>query len=322
MAEQFLEEIYADAKVIDNLYETIAFIARTDYYNARISFNSAMDRLEILLGEYAKEDAKAANELQDCALDIIDKWGNWSYMSGKIRGTLIPQVYKYMALSATIDVEEGNYEIKSSDSGFLTVKDVSTNMFLHDIHDPMQEAGDIADMLYRPWTEKYILYGCGLGYLAYKLWKKSGEAAKIVIYEDDETLLDYARHYGVLDWIDEDALEIISIPDPLKTIEVFSKEVDFRDKTKVCYVTQYKKNKYRLAHDGKFLALVYNIEYFWISYGVNETNLWKNKKLESTAFPELKRKLASENWIVVAAGPSLNYSMDLMDLNQLYPIPY
>ncbi len=172
MAEKFLEEIYADALVLDDLRECLSFMARTDYYNARLFFNKGMARLEIMLAKYAIENPDSANEIQDFALDIIDKWGEWSYISGMIRGKLIPMIYEYMKRFCTIDVEEGNFLLKSSDSGFLTMKDIEENMFIHDIHDPMLEAGDVADMLYHPLIEDYVLYGCGLGYLPYKLWTK------------------------------------------------------------------------------------------------------------------------------------------------------
>ncbi len=312
MAEKFLEEIYADALVLDDLRECLSFMARTDYYNARLFFNKGMARLEIMLAKYAIENPDSANEIQDFALDIIDKWGEWSYISGMIRGKLIPMIYEYMKRFCTIDVEEGNFLLKSSDSGFLTMKDIEENMFIHDIHDPMLEAGDVADMLYHPLIEDYVLYGCGLGYLPYKLWTKTGGAAHIVIYEDDKRILEYAKHYGVLDWIDEKNIEVRNAPDYLDVIQSFSKEVDFRNKKKTCYVTPYKKNKYKNAYGGQFLALVYRMEYFWVSYGVSATNIWKNRKLKSLTFSQLKEKLFAEKWVVAAAGPSLNYSMDFI----------
>lgn len=315
MAEQFLEEIYADAKVIDDFRESIAYIARTDYDNARLALNRGMDQLEHILGKYAEENPTAANKIQNCALDIINKWGDWSYLSGRLRGILIPLIYEYMSLFTSIDVEDGNYLLQSSDSGFLTLKDLEENEFLHDIHDPMQEAGDIADMLLNPWIEEYVIFGCGLGYLPYKLWKKTGEAAKIIIYEDNEKIIDYARHYGVLDWIDKNNLDIRCLADYEMTIKEFSKEVDFNNKSRLSYVTPYKKKKYKFAFDGQFLALVYRIEYFWVSRGVNETNYWKNRQLNFISLNDMRNKLHGDSWIVVAAGPSLNYSMDFIKDN-------
>ncbi len=312
MAEQFLEEIYADAKVIDELWECIGFIARTDYKSARIKFNTAMEHVESILEKYAVENVKSANYIQNCAIDIIDSWGNWGHVTGAVRGKLIQGLFEYMSQFCTIDVEEDGIRISSADSGFLTLEDLQENMFLHDTHDPMRESGEIAEMLYDPKTEKYILFGCGLGYLGYKLWEKSGEAAQIVMYEDDDRIVNYARHYGVLDWIDEDCLQIRCIPNINKAIEEFYKEIDLTDEKRVTYVTPYKKKKYKDAYNGKFLALVYRIEHVWISRDVNEINIWKNRKLVHEPFKTFYQKLKSDTWIVVAAGPSLNYNMDFI----------
>ncbi len=315
MAEQFLEEIYRDAIVTSELRDTVAYIARTDYYNARAVFNNAMSRMENMLERYANDDPVAANRLQDSALKAINAWGEFSLVTGVINGELLPQIYEYLKGFNPIDVEDGNYLLKSSASGFLTVKDVESNEFLHDIFDPMLEAEKITDVLYNPWAEKYIIFGGGLGYLPYRLWKRSGEAAKIIVFEDDEKIIEYARHYGVLDWIDGESLDVRYIPDINMAIVSFYKEVDLEDKSRVTYVTPYKKKKYKDAYNGSFLALVYRIEHTFVSYGINETNLWENRKLPSVPFKDLFESINGDTWIVVAAGPSLNYNMDFVKEN-------
>lgn len=315
MAEQFIEEIYRDAILTSQLREVELYIARTDYYNARALFNKAMSQLEDMLLRYAKENPESAYILQDCALSTVNSWGNFSYMTGVINRELLPLIYEYMKKYNSIEVEDGGYLLKSTDSGFLTIQDTETGEFLHDTYDPMIEAEKVVDVLYDPRVEKFVLYGSGLGYLAYKLWKKSGEATKITIIEDDSQIIEYARHYGVLDWIDEGCLDIWCIPDANKAIEAFYKEVDLTDESRVTYVTPYKKKKYKEAYGGKFLALVYRIEHIWVSRGINDTNLWKNRKLQHRSFGEFYEKLKGDEWIVVAAGPSLNYSMDFIKEN-------
>ncbi len=312
MAEQFLEEIYTNSMMIDDLRQCVNLVAKTDYYNARIMVNRAMSQLETSLEQYAKEDPSSANRIQSAAIKAVESWGNWSYMTGTINGELIPLLYEYMKLFNTIEVEDRGYLLQSTDSGFLTIKDIAADVYIHDTFDPMLEAEKTAEVIYSPKVEKYIFLGCGLGYLAYKIWKKSDEAAEIIIFEDDKNIIEYAEHYGVLGWIDKSFLDVRYESDQNKLIEAFYKEVDLTDESKVTFVTPYKKKKYKDAYGGKFLALTYRIEYVWISREVTETNLWKNRRLRSVPFNKLYQRLNSDEWVVVAAGPSLNYSMDFI----------
>ena len=157
MAEQFLEKIYADSIIIDQLRECLRLIARYDDRQTMKKYNQAMAGLERLMDEYAQGDPKAATSIQNDALRILEHWDDIAYVTGVIEGGIIPKLYRYMSFFTDIEVEDEGYLLKSSDSGFLTLRSPDTGFFMHDVHDPMQEAGRIADIIYKPEMEHIII---------------------------------------------------------------------------------------------------------------------------------------------------------------------
>ncbi len=315
MAENFIEEIYADSKIIDTLREFIRLISKSDLQKARFVFNKAAVELERLLPEYAKADVSAANELQASAQKIGENWEDVSHITGVINGEVIPKLYKYMSNFAGIEVEENGFCIKSSDSGFLTIKDLKSGLFLHDTHDPMEEAGRIADVIYRPEMEEIHIFGCGLGYLPYKIWDRSGGAVDVYVYEDEEALVGYADAYGVLSWIDEKNLSVITGNDENQVIDKFFSEVEFDSKKKCIYITPSKRRKYYEKFDGNFEYIAATLAYSWSLGDSLAIHYWKNKKRPSVSFTELQKKLLGDEWIVVAAGPSLDDNLEFIREN-------
>ncbi len=315
MAEDFIEEIYQDAIITDKLRECVKIITKGDTRKARNIYNSAVGQIEKILVKYAEADAAKANKLQDTVLEINSNWGNHCVVTGLITGKLIPQMYEYMSAYNDIDVEDNGYELKSSDSGFLTVKKSGTGEFLHDIHDPLEEAGRIADVIYNPKVEEIYLFGTGLGYLPYKIWEISGGAVKVHVYEECKEMITYAFHYGVLSWIEPSSLEVVTEDDENELLIKFMDIVEFDDPGKKIYISSEKRNKYYSAFAGNFEYIAAVLSYSWNLSGTVEINYWKNSKISSVSFDKFKAEMADEEWIVVAAGPSLNYCLDFIKEN-------
>lgn len=312
MAEQFLEKIYSDAMIIDRLRECIRLLAAYDNREAIKAFNVAMAGLQNVLHEYAQADVSKANKIQADAISITQNWDDISSTVGIITGKLIPELYEYMSNFTDIDVEDQGHLIKSSDSGFLTLKSADTGRFLHDIHDPMEEAGRIADKIYDAAMEKFIIFGCGLGYLPYKIWERSGGAISVIIYEENAEIIEYAKRYGVLAWISEESLEIVHDSDEMSLMGRFLDNVKFDDPKRCIYISSEKKWKYRGAFDGKFDYIAAILQYDWELGDTVKINLWKNVALPSSSFDKLKDVLEGEEWIVVAAGPSFDENTGFM----------
>lgn len=312
MAEQFLEKIYADSIIIDQLRECLRLIARYDDRQTMKKYNQAMAGLERLMDEYAQGDPKAATSIQNDALRILEHWDDIAYVTGVIEGGIIPKLYRYMSFFTDIEVEDEGYLLKSSDSGFLTLRSPDTGFFMHDVHDPMQEAGRIADIIYKPEMEHIIIFGCGLGYLPYKIWERSQGAVKITIYEEDEKILSYAKSYGVLSWIDEKNLEIICDPDPVKVIKLFVDNIDYVSKEKCIYISYEKKVKFKGIADGQFDYVAALVQYNWELGDAVKINIWKNKKSKQISYDELRQRVDKKEWVMVAAGPSLDDNIEFL----------
>lgn len=312
MAEQFLEKIYSDAMIIDKLRECVKYLAAYDNREAMKVFNTAMADLQGVLQEYARADLTKANRLQSYALGVTGNWDDIASTVGTITGKIIPELYEYMSNFTDIEVEDHGHLLKSSDSGFLTIKSADTGRFLHDIHDPMEEAGRIADQIYDAAMEKLIIFGCGLGYLPYKIWERSGGAISVIIYEENPEIIEYAKNYGVLSWIDEGSLKIVHDPDSASLIGKFLDDVEFDDPKRCIYITSEKKWKHRGAFDGQFDYIAAILQYGWELGDTLKINLWKNLALPSVSFAELGKKLGRDEWVVVAAGPSFDENTDFM----------
>ena len=316
MAEDFIEEIYQKSVVPDTLRECIRFFNRSDYPKAKEIYNGAVSVIEKLLPEYAAFDRESAVKLQDAAVEIGGHFGDVSFATGTINGKLIPEMYRYLAHFADIEVEDRGYLLKSTDSGFLTVKDPSANLFLHDIHDPMEEAGRIADIIYDAKMEEVYIFGCGLGYLPYKIWSRSGEAVRITVFEESPEIIEYARQYGVLDWIDNRFLTVISDKDENKVVGKFLDIVDFDDDRKCIYISPQKRSRFFKSFDGNFEYIAATLAYKWGLDDVVKINYWKNRQHSYGTLEKLKKELWGDEWIVVAAGPSLDYCMDYIRDNK------
>ena len=58
--------------------------------------------------------------------------------------------------------------------------------------------------------DRYLVWGCGLGYQVYQLYRYSQGTIPIMLYETDSNVLEYAKEYGVLSWIPDDLIQIKS----------------------------------------------------------------------------------------------------------------
>ena len=304
MAEQFLEEIYQKALIIQQLREYIKFTYDGCPRDARRLYNQAACGIEGILAELEQADPALANELVQAAVDVRDHYENDSYAVSIVEGRLLPALFQYMQYYADIDVTEGKYRLYSAKTGFLTVCDTETGRLFHNEYDPLWEAERIAASIYEPKKECYHILGVGLGYLPYQLWRQSEGAVKLVIYEEDETILSYARIYGVLDWIAEDALEIVYEKDPERLEAIFAKAVENEDSA--FYISPWKMEQYKETQNGKIRVLGTNALLERSTRFRTAVNLRKNQKHLQISLEEIKSQLCYKEWIVVSAGPSLD----------------
>ena len=312
MTEQWLKEIYDQGHIIQELHETVRFLHEGNWRESRAVYNTAAAHLEELIAEVAKSDVNTANKIQDCAVSVMDAWGDPHLSAGRIESVLIPALFEYMHNFTDISVEENGYMLKSAESGFLTVKDLDLGQYLHDTHDPLFEAFELADRLYDAEMQTFRILGSGLGYLGYTLWRRSDRAMKICVYEEDPVILDYADHFGVLSYIDQGCLEVITDKSMQKLGERFLNDIRNDKNGNGRFVTAWKARKYAGVCNGLITRLNLTDDSNRMIRKISTINLWKNRLLPSISPDKLKESFIGDEWLVVAAGPSFDDNLDLI----------
>lgn len=311
MAEQFIEDIYHDAMIIEYIKEYIYLISCDRYRDARPVYNRAAGELERLIRNLAPDNRELAINLQNTAYSCVDIYDDTRQAQGIVEGQLIPAMYQYMSYFTDIEVDTGRYLIKSSDTGFLTIYDHETGLYIHSTYDPMWEAYQAAKSIFDPAFQQYRIFGVGLGYLPYQLWKLSGGASKIIIYENDKEMLRYAYDYGVLSWISEDDVEIVQ-DDDLRCLGIrFCSSIGNTSDCKQ-HISFWKRKECISGKYEEITRLAANLELEISTKNVTRINLWKNKGRISIPFEQLKNRYNRNEWLIVAAGPSLNDNIDFI----------
>lgn len=317
MAEAFLEEIYSKSILISDIDEALDLIYKDDVQAAKEKYNKAMAALESILPEIAKTDKDLADRILGCAVKIAEDWSDFPVTTGTITKNLVPLLYEYMSYYGGIDVEEEEYRFESSDSGFLIMTDIRNGITFHDPHNPMVEGYYRAQSIYKPTNKEVHIMGCDLGYVPYMIYKLSDGATRIVIYENDQRLVDYAYQFGVLSWIPDECLEIKRCDSLSALINNFlsftdSKETEILKEHIAVYINRWKANQ--LDNDG-FPAAIKKAELINFDknrYKAAVINMMKNYSKPYCLFDDLKDKYNFDDWVVVAAGPSLDENLSFI----------
>ncbi|WP_027216537.1 motility associated factor glycosyltransferase family protein [Butyrivibrio fibrisolvens] len=317
MAEEFLEPIFKKSLLITDFEDSLSCLYRNDFQEAEKKYNLAISEIESLLPELAIVNENLTNRILDCAQKITDCWNNPASASGLISRSLIPLLYEYMSFFTNIDVAEGIYRIHSTDSGFLTITDTECGITFHDIHNPMSEAIMLAKSIYSPTNKEIHIFGCDLGFLPYVIYKKSGGSCKIVIYENNQTLINYARQFGILSWIPDGICDFVTTADPQELAKRFllflnNNQNIYMTNSVSAHINHWMRTRYKNLGIDQIDKQSYILLFQRNKYNLCVINMMKNYDKPHIAFNELKKTLSSNEWIVIAAGPSLDESISFI----------
>ena len=309
--EDFIRVIYNKSFVISKLKEFIYLLNSGQALEARSLYNEMASELEQWLLELADSSPAIATNLQDIAIEIKDCYDDSSHCQGLIHSRLLPKLYSCMSDYNTINVSSGNYSLMSTDTGFLTIKDESMGLFLGDIYDPMQEAHQIIRSRYKPEMKSFFILGCGLGYEAYQIYHQSDGAVMVFLYEEDSDIINFAQLYGVLSLIPDDNIEIIQNDSIESLAAQFINDINVHD---CCgfYITPSKKMIYDGVCDGELNRITANHELMIETCNQRIINLWKNRVLGSVAFSDVQKHFQYDEWVIISAGPSLDYNIPFL----------
>ncbi len=312
MAEDFLEEIYQDAKLIDIMRQTVRYAKVHDELHLTGYYEGHYAALLGVCQKYAQVDSAGGAELVNSLQEVYDAGNDLILVGDIIEYKILPLLEKSMGRFGTIQTvnEEGDFLFQSSRSGFLTIKDLRNNTYIHSTVDPMEEAREIAEYIFDPRRKTYSIRGCGLGYLIYQLHTISNGAVFIRIFEKDARMVDYARRYGVLDWVPADCMEVVVDADPIPFLDSASDE----DTGFYMLVPELASEPY----DVRQILMEFYVRYSTLmklrrDHGIN---YWSNRQRECKMISEMDASYIKKDVIIVAAGPSLDDNLQFLRENK------
>lgn len=307
MAEDFLEEIYQDAKLISEMRQIACYAWVLDEHHFKMKYTELLPELIRVCQRYAQSDKTGGEEFLSCLQEIHNISHDLILLGDIIEHKLLPILEKSMQDYGVIQTEneEGDFLFHTTASGFLTVKDLHNDIYIHSTVDPMYEAGKVAEYIFNPRKKAYSIRGCGLGYLIYQLYVISNGAAFIHVFEKDARMVEYARRYGVLDWVPADCVSIVVDADPLPFLEsTLEEDTGF-------YILGSE-----LSSESDVVSEIYaKYNTSMIFKRSCEINYWSNLRRGCKRISEFDVSSVKKDVIVVAAGPSLDDNLGFLKKN-------
>ena len=308
MAEDFLEEIYQDAKLISEMRQIVCYAQVYDGYHVKRIYTECLPELIRVCQKFAQSDRTNREESLKCLQEIHDLSHDLILMGNIIEHKLLPFLEKSMQYYGMIQTEneEGDFLFQTTRSGFLTIKDLRNDVYIHSTVDPMWEARKVAEYIFDPRKKAYSIRGCGLGYLIYQMYLVSNGAISIRVFEKDARMVEYARSYGVLDWVPADCIEVIVDADPFPFLESASEE----DMGFYMLVPE-------LASESDEIRPLLMELYERCSTNIKfkryqAINYWSNLRRGCKRISEFDSSNLKKDMIVVAAGPSLDDNLEFL----------
>lgn len=313
MAEDFLEEIYREADLACELKQVVEYAKIHDEYHVVEMGSKLLPQLGEVCKQYLGWDITRGRELWGAVQNLIKVDDDLILRGDIIENKVLPLLEEKIRQGGEniyVENEEGDYAFESSASGFLTLKDLKKNKYIHSSVNPMWEARKLAEYIFEPRKKEYVIWGCGLGYLIYQLYHISGDTVSIRVYERDARIIEYAYRYGVLDWIPEEKLSVVIDPDPGVFLHNIQKEdIGF-------YILM--PELYREKADARRV-----LEDIYMDYTTPrkfkmdmEVNYWNNYRNGCKPVSEFDSSALKKEFIVVAAGPSLDENLEFLRKNK------
>ncbi len=309
MLEDFLVDIYEKAMTLELIKEASYYSSIRHTYNRRDLWNEAASHIEKILFDLRESDIKKASELLDGAQKAQANFSDWHTFSAAIDTEVVPKVTEYLKKFTGIEVDDGKWTLESSLTGFITIKHNNLG-YLHSPSDPMWESFLYAKSIFDLKADNYFILGGGLGYLAYQLWRMSEGEADIYIFEVDKELSEYAELYGVLSFIPENKIHIITGDDTENILEQYQKNIPGEKTVRTIYHWDYA--NYQGKYADYFRVQISNEVTERACGGRWRKNYSSNIRLDHKFLTDLNKESFKDEWVVVGAGPSLNDNVDFI----------
>ncbi|MCM1185068.1 MAG: DUF115 domain-containing protein [Lachnoclostridium sp.] len=312
MAEAFLEEIYQDARLICELKQVVQYARRNDLVHLVDKADELLQKLCNVCKRYVQYDLAKGKEMWSMVKKVSDVGNDPALVADLFEHKILPLLEDSMRQWGDICVEndEGDYQFETSVSGFLTLRDLERKFYFHSTVDPMWEARQLADCIYDPRERQYSIRGCGLGYLIYQMYEVSGGSLLLNVYEKDPRMVQYAKQYGVLDWIPEENLKVVIDEDPRPFLNSALEE----DAGAYLFEPALKNE----ADDIRPILETVKIEYssHYMHKKDVAINYWNNLRSNGKMISEFDTSKLKKDFIIIAGGPSVDDNLEFLRENQ------
>ncbi len=316
MAVDFMDEINNESEVVFNLKIMIQYLRGCKYKLFIDLWQMQLESIASFCRKTMMFDEQLAGYIWNEFTKLREYVSKKKFIeAADVLDGLLPYVYKAMELRGHIDVEDDNYRLFSSKSGYLTIQDLSSGDYLASSVDPMWEAKEKAESIYNAQIQYFCSIGCIFGYLQWQVYQKHNGLVDIYVYETDKKWIEYAYEYGVLSWIPEEKLHICVEPDPYKLI---NKVIDEHE-SNTYYTSLFIEDRiyYSLTGDARILGN--SISQCVVTQAnfleTVELNFYSNYSLVKHDIDDLELKDHNEDWIVVGGGPSVDDCIDYLKEN-------
>lgn len=306
MAEQFIEDIYQYSKTISQVRQVVSYIRVADDLHAMALLREIIGDLQIFCEKCLEDGFAEAGELRDRLLEIPNIQADRILLGDMLEGVALPIMERWLqSLGQICEELDSDYRIESTATGYLTLFHKQAGCYLHSNNDPMDEARRLVEARYDVEKSRYVVWGCGLGYHIYQLYRITNGAIPIRVYEPNARVVAYAEQYGVLGWIPKEAIEVISH----NCTEDFLKQ--FGGQTQgVLFLAQAVKT----MADVKCREMI-NEAYIQQNSGFESKqqitfNFCRNKELELPDISMLDTSGLKDEMVVIAAGPSFDHVVE------------
>lgn len=315
MAVDFIDELYREANIGFSMKKMLKYSRCQQLILLEDLWNEQIEQIVSFCKQTATWDEKLGAQIWDLIIalkDYID--AKDSVRMADLIEEIIPLLYDAMALRGNIDVEEGDYRFFSSKSGFLSIENTKLKQVMVSAKDPAFEAFEKASVMCNPSRKVFCTFGCELGYLAWQMYEVSGKSLDIFVYEDDPQKIEYARSYGVLDWIDEDKLNIIVENDTKKLFnEMINRHLTLENEMLTSFYIEGDLFEHLSGAERNLaVEILQNLGTELNYIGAIERNFYLNYKSVSKTVDDIDRSELGCNWIIVGGGPSVDYNIDYL----------
>lgn len=306
MAVDFIEDIYQYSNLVSELRQVITYIRVDDNHHAVMRLDELFQQV-CSLCKMAIETGFPQIEMLWKSVEFVkNEMTDLSLIGDVLEREVVPLMELWIQSLGKIEQQvDDTYILESSDSGFLTMRSIKTNMYIHSKNNPMDVARQYISQRYDVSKKAYSVFGCGLGYHVYMLYKESNGSIPIEVYEEDPQVVEYAKEYGVLDWIPKDRLKIITED----SVMAFLRSIETNDTGAIIYIPSVKQMDNAFEREvvmGVIIPLSTQI-----TLGKDmRINSWRNIQKGLKEVSQLRLKSDMDEVVVVAAGPSLDDTME------------